>query len=61
MPAEQVDAMLRSTPRRRQPGAPHAAGRHPVVTLLEEVARRTSIAYLRVQKGDDLVEWRRAT
>jgi len=61
MPAEQVDAIRDA----RSGGAAvvrHARpGRHPVVTLLHEVARRRSIAYLRVQKGEDLVEWRRAT
>jgi hypothetical protein len=31
------------------------------VTLLREVAERRSITHLRVQKGDELVEWRRAT
>ena len=34
-------------------------GRDPVVTLLQEVARRPSIRHVRVQKGDDLVVWRR--
>jgi oxaloacetate decarboxylase alpha subunit len=57
MPAEQVDAMLASTPATRPP----AAVRHPVVTLLREVARRETVAHLRVQSGDELVEWRRAT
>ena len=30
-------------------------GRDPLVTLLRELARRESISYLRVEKGDDLV------
>jgi hypothetical protein len=30
------------------------------VRLLHELARRESIAYLRFEKGDDLVVWRRA-
>ena len=34
---------------------------HPVATLLREVAKRKSVTHLRVQKGDDVVEWRRAT
>jgi oxaloacetate decarboxylase alpha subunit len=64
MPGEQVDAMLAA------PGAPaeppptsrrSRPSRHPVVTLLHEVARRKSIARLEVRKGDDLVVWRRAT
>jgi oxaloacetate decarboxylase alpha subunit len=63
MPGEQVEAMLAA----RSPSSPtprpaaRGTGRHPVVTLLQEVARRPSITHLRVQKGDDLVEWRRAT
>jgi oxaloacetate decarboxylase alpha subunit len=60
MPEEQVNAMLAS------PGAAVASrpasrpGRHPLVTLLQEVAKRKSITHLRVQKGDELVVWRRA-
>jgi oxaloacetate decarboxylase alpha subunit len=60
MPEEQVDAMLAS---RESPTAPEPTsrpGRHPVVTLLQEVAARSSITQLRVQAGDELVEWRRA-
>jgi oxaloacetate decarboxylase alpha subunit len=52
MPPEQVDAML---------SRPSRPSRHPVVVLLQEVARRKSITHLRVQKGDELVVWRRAT
>ena len=37
------------------------SSRHPVVTLLREVEKRTSVTHLRVQAGDDVVEWRRAT
>jgi oxaloacetate decarboxylase (Na+ extruding) subunit alpha len=55
MPAEQVEAIGAGPP------APARAGRHPVVTLLHELAKRPSVAALRVQKGDDLVVWRRAT
>jgi oxaloacetate decarboxylase alpha subunit len=55
MPAEQVDAIG------ARPAAPARAGRHPVVTLLHELAKRPSVTALRVQKGDDLVVWRRAT
>jgi hypothetical protein len=32
-----------------------------VATLLREVEKRKSVTHLRVQKGDDVVEWRRAT
>ena len=59
MPAEQVDAMIaaRSSP----PAAPLARpGRSAVVRLLGELARRESLAYVRVEKGEDLVVWRRA-
>ena len=61
MPEEQVDAMLASPPIADggRPGG--AAGRHPVVTLLREVEKRPSVQHLRVQAGDEVVEWRRAT
>ena len=50
-------ARRRPRPRAGRAGRPA----HPVVTLLREVARRESVTHLRVQKGDDLVVWRRAT
>jgi oxaloacetate decarboxylase alpha subunit len=58
MPEEQVDAALLAKTAGRKAGRPD---RDPVVTLLQEVAKRRSIRQLRVQKGDDLVAWRRAT
>jgi len=58
MPEEQVDAMLGSKP---VAARSLSSRRHPVVTLLREVAKRPSVAELRVRKGDELVEWRRAT
>jgi oxaloacetate decarboxylase alpha subunit len=61
MPEEQVDAMLASPAVAAGPRPPARPGRNPVVTLLQEVAKRRSITHLRVQKGDDLVVWRRAT
>jgi oxaloacetate decarboxylase alpha subunit len=64
MPAEQVDAMVASRPAPTSTPAsarPSTRSRHPVVTLLQEVARRKSITLLEVQKGDELVVWRRAT
>ena len=61
MPAEQVDAMLASPPAAARPGPAARPGRHPVVTLLHELARRPSLTEVRVRKGDDLVVWRRAT
>jgi oxaloacetate decarboxylase alpha subunit len=56
MPQEQVDAMVAAR------GEPRAApsGRAPLVRLLRELARREALAYVRVEKGDDLVVWRRA-
>jgi oxaloacetate decarboxylase alpha subunit len=61
MPDEQVNAMLASPPAAHGPRTTGRRGRHPVVTLLSEVAERRSITHLRVQTGDELVEWRRAT
>jgi oxaloacetate decarboxylase alpha subunit len=63
MPDEQVDAMLAAPPAEAGPPRSAAAppARHPLVTLLSEVARRESVRSLRVQKGNDLVVWRRAT
>jgi oxaloacetate decarboxylase alpha subunit len=60
MPAEQVDAMVAA------PATPAAAvsrgaggASSPVVRLLQEVAARPSISYLRLRQGDDEVLWRR--
>jgi oxaloacetate decarboxylase alpha subunit len=61
MPEEQVDAMLAAPPAPERRPVASRPGRDPLVTLLHEVARRSSIAHLRVRKGDELVEWRRAT
>ncbi len=60
MPAEQVDAMVEGRSKKRP--APPAArpGQDPLVRLLNEVAKRESITYLRVETDDDLVVWRRA-
>jgi len=58
MPEEQVDAMV-ETSRRERP-APPRAGRDPLVRLLDEVARRPSIGYLRFETDDTLVEYRRS-
>jgi len=59
MPAEQVDAMVAA---RGEPAAAPLArpGRDPLVRLLGELAKRQSLSYVRVEKGDDLVVWRRA-
>ncbi|PWU25169.1 MAG: biotin carboxyl carrier protein [Candidatus Rokuibacteriota bacterium] len=60
MPGEQVDA-LRAGPSSQLGSEPVGRPRRaPVVTLLREVAKRRSVTHLRVQKGDELVEWRRA-
>lgn len=63
MPEEQVDAMRSSAPAADvpRPATRRATGGTPLVSLLQEVAERRSIAYLRVQTPDELVEWRRAT
>ena len=53
--------MRAAPPIAERPASAAVAGRHPLVRLLREVERRESISYLRVQKGDDLVEWRRAS
>jgi oxaloacetate decarboxylase (Na+ extruding) subunit alpha len=58
MPAEQVDAMVAASKGERPP--PPRPGRDPLVRLLDEVGRRRSITYLRLEKGDDVVEYRRA-
>jgi len=59
MPAEQVDAMVAE--RGRAPAPPAARpGRDALVTLLRELARREGISYLRLEKDDDVVVWRRA-
>jgi oxaloacetate decarboxylase alpha subunit len=61
MPEEQVNAML-AAPRVEVSESPAPRpGRHPLVTLLQEVAKRKSITRLRVQKGDEIVDWRRAS
>jgi oxaloacetate decarboxylase alpha subunit len=57
MPAEQVDAMVAA---RGEPAAAPRSARDPVVRLLRELARRESLSYVRVEKDDDLVVWRRA-
>ena len=61
MPGEQVDAIGASEPVPAAPQPISSPGRHPVVTLLDEVARRRSITHLRVQTDDELVVWRRET
>ncbi len=61
MPEEQVNAVLSSPPIEARPAPASRPGRHPLVTLLQEVAKRRSITHLRVQKGNELVVWRRAT
>jgi oxaloacetate decarboxylase alpha subunit len=58
MPEEQVNAIGTASPKA---AASPGTARHPVVTLLREVARRPAVTHLRVQTGDDVVVWRRAT
>jgi len=61
MPAEQVDAMVQAS-RGDRPAAIFAPTRprDPLVRLLSEVSRRPAITYMRLEKGDDVVEYRRA-
>ncbi len=61
MPEEQVDAMLASPQAPVSARTARRSGRHPLVTLLDEVSKRPSITQLRVQSDDELVVWRRAT
>ena len=64
MPAEQVDAIGTVAPARVALRAAPLSGRAlhtPAATLLDEVASRPSIAHLRVETDDELVEWRRPT
>ena len=58
MPEEQVDAMVAA---RGRPAPPAAArpGRAPLVTLLEEIARRDSITHFELVKDGESVLWRR--
>jgi hypothetical protein len=60
MPEEQVDAMVAN--RDRPPPAPAARpGRSPLVTLLNELARRPAITeFSLTHDGGDTVVWRRA-
>ena len=57
MPGEQIDAMVAAS--RGERPTPPRPGRDPLVRLLHEVARRPSIGYLRFEKDDTLVEYRR--
>jgi oxaloacetate decarboxylase (Na+ extruding) subunit alpha len=61
MPQEQVDAMVASPPATERAPSPARPGRDPLVRLLREVERRKSIGYMRLEKGDDVVVWRRAS
>ena len=61
MPQEQVDAMRAAPSIAEQPALGSAGSRAPLVQLLRELERRPAISYLRVEKGDDLVVWRRAS
>ena len=61
MPQEQVDAMRAAPSISEQPAPTRAAGRAPLVRLLHELERRRELSYVRVQKSDDLVVWRRAS
>ncbi len=59
MPEEQVDAMREAPPIGERPRPGPSSAHAPLVRLLQEVERRPSITYLRVERGEDLVVWRR--
>ena len=61
MPEEQVEAMRAAPPIADRPPPALRSARTPVVDLLREVERRKAISYLRVEKGDDVVVWRRGS
>jgi len=58
MPAEQVDAMIEA--RGKAPAPAARPGRNPLVTLLQELARRPAISELALTQAGDTVVWRRA-
>jgi oxaloacetate decarboxylase alpha subunit len=58
MPAEQVDAMVDG--RARAPAPAARPGRAPLVTLLQELDRRTAITHFSLVKDGERVVWRRA-
>jgi oxaloacetate decarboxylase (Na+ extruding) subunit alpha len=60
MPEEQVDAMVENRPGLTPLPAPAARpGRAPLVTLLQELAKRTSITDFSLVKDGETVVWRR--
>jgi oxaloacetate decarboxylase (Na+ extruding) subunit alpha len=62
MPGEQVDAIGTAAPTAAAPRPVAVSERvtnDPVVTLLDEVARRPSVSHLRVETDDEVIEWRR--
>jgi oxaloacetate decarboxylase alpha subunit len=61
MPQEQVDAVQAAPSIEERVAPAPLPGRSPLVRLLREIERRRSISYLRVEKGGDLVVWRRAS
>jgi hypothetical protein len=61
MPEEQVDAMKASPPATERMRDMVRPGRDPLVRLLQEVERRKSIRYMRLEKESDVVVWRRAS
>jgi oxaloacetate decarboxylase alpha subunit len=58
MPSEQVDAMISA--RGSSPAPAARPGRAPLVTLLQELARRPAISALELHKDGESVVWRRA-
>lgn len=61
MPAEQVDAMIEARDRSAPAPVPAARpGRSPLVTLLQELARRPALSEFELTQNGDTVVWRRA-
>jgi hypothetical protein len=56
-----VDAMRAAPTIAEHPAPRRTTGRAPLVRLLRELQRRRELSYVRVQRGDDLVVWRRAS
>jgi oxaloacetate decarboxylase alpha subunit len=61
MPEEQVEAMLAAPALGERPLSAPRSEPAPLERLLQDVERRSSITYFRLEQGDHLVEWHRAS
>jgi oxaloacetate decarboxylase alpha subunit len=59
MPEDQVDAMKAASSGNPDRRPRVRTGRSPVVRLLRELDSRPAISYLRLEKADETIEWRR--